>query len=115
METESQARYDDFRQCVEDAPEGTHLEAKELHGVIGEAMDQLMNGVRARGLQADNCDLAHVLETAMYDYIKQSNPDASVFPLAEGFGSCMNGPARDRVIQQTMRDHLFLASRHKTA
>lgn len=99
-----------FKRCAEDAPEGMHTEAKELNSVIGEACDNLIKELRALGLKADTCDLIYEVEAKIYDYVKQSNPDATMFAVAEGFGAAMDGPAADRVRTQAVRDRDFLRS-----
>ncbi len=83
-----------FKQCADEAPEGTFEDAKRIKSIIGDACDTLMHEVRALGLKADACDLIFEVEASMYDYIRRSNPDATVFPTAEGFGSALNGPSR---------------------
>jgi Skp family chaperone for outer membrane proteins len=101
--SESKARNDafaNFRRCCDDAPAGTYQQAKDLRQAIGDAMTALQVELVALGYKVDNCDRAHDLEAAMYAYVKASNPDATVFPTAEGFGDSMTGPARDRVIAQ---------------
>lgn len=97
-----------FKRCAEEAPEGTYEEAKSLNSLIGEAVDQLMRDVRALGLKADACDLAFEVEATIYDYVKRSNPDGTMFPVSEGFGSAMDGPARERVIAQAASNRDFL-------
>lgn len=98
-----------FRNCVSDAPEGTYDHAKQLAAILGDAMDGLMRELRAAGFHADNCDKAFRLEAAMYEYVKESNPDATVFPVSEGFGESMSlsRPVRERVIAQAERNRDF--------
>lgn len=103
-----------FKRCAEDAPEGTYEEAKRLNAIIGDAVDRLMRDLRAMGLKADACDRAFELEAAMYAYAKKSNPDATVFPVSEGFGSSMDGPERGRVLAQAASNRSFLAERFRT-
>jgi hypothetical protein len=98
----------DFRACVRNAPEGCYDDAKRLYAVIGTTCDTLMQDVRGMGLKADNCDLIFAVEAAVYNYVRQSNPNATVFPSAEGFGAALDGPARDRVLAQLARDRDFL-------
>jgi len=100
----TKAAFEDFCQCVDNAPVGTYLDAKELRTTIGDTADALMNDVRGLGLKANNCELIYAVEAAIYDYVKQSNPDSNLFALAEGFGASMDGPARERVLAQTDRD-----------
>lgn len=99
-----------FKACCDDAPSRTHEDAKELNFILGDAVDELMFKLREVGFKANNNDLAFELEAGLYAYVKASNPDKDVFPLAEGFGEAMNGPARERVIAQTIRDRDFLAN-----
>ena len=104
----SKAAFENFCQCADNAPVGTYLDAKELRSKIGDTADALMKDVRGLGLKANNCDLIYAVGVAIYDYVKQSNPDSNLFALAEGFGSSMNGPACERVLVQTNRDMLQL-------
>jgi hypothetical protein len=97
-----------FKRCAEDASEGTYEDAKSLNSTIGDAVDQLMRDLRALGLKADTCDHAYALEAAIYDYVKQSNPDASLFAVSEGFGSAVDGVAGERVLNQARQDRDFL-------
>jgi len=99
-----------FKACVDDAPEGTYEAAKDLNLAIGEAMDGLMSAIRGQGLLADNSGLAFELESAMYEYVKRSNPGSTIFPVSEGFGEAMDGPARERVIAQAIANRDFIAS-----
>lgn len=107
---DSNTALENFKRCADDAPEGMHAQAKALDAVIGEACINLMKDVRALGLKANNCDLIYEVEAAMYDYVKRSNPDATLFPLAEGFGAAMAGEARERVLVQATRDRDYLRS-----
>jgi len=99
---------DDFKRCADEAPEGCYEDAKALNAVIGEACNNFMRELRALGLKADACDLIYGVEATLYDYAKRSNPDASVFPTAEGFGSSLGGPARERVLAQAQGNRDFL-------
>lgn len=95
---------DNFKRCCDEAPEGTYEDAKWLNECIGDTCDNLMNDLRNLGLKADACDLIYKVEATIYDYVKRSNPDNSMFAVAEGFGEAMDGPARERVIAQAKRD-----------
>lgn len=99
-----------FKRCVEDAPDGTHEDAKRLDEMIGSTCDRLMRDIRSLGLKADACDLIFTVEATIYDYVKRSNPDSTLFPVAEGFGAAMAGPARERVIAQATSNLDFLRS-----
>jgi hypothetical protein len=102
--------YSAFKACAEEAPEGCYEDAKALHAVIGGAVDTLMRDIRTLGLKASGTDPAFDLEVAIYDYVRRSNPDATLFPVSEGFGSALNGPARERVLASAARDRDFLRS-----
>jgi len=56
MNNEQLKSFENFRNCVNEAPEGTYDHAKALAEIIGDAMDGLMRNLRAVGLHADNCD-----------------------------------------------------------
>lgn len=101
---------ENFKRCAQEAPAGCYDEAKRLNEVIGDTVESLMRELRGMGLKANNCDLAFGLEAAIYGYVKQSNPAATVFPVAEGFGAGLAGPARDRVLAQAQRDRDFLCA-----
>ena len=97
-----------FKRCADEAPQGMYTEARALNVVIGDACDGLMRELRALGLKADSCDLIYHVEATIYDYVKQSNPESSMFAVAEGFGAAMDGPAANRVLAQAQRDRDFL-------
>lgn len=99
-----------FKRCCEEAPDGAYESAKELNSIIGDAVDNLMNDLRLAGFKANNCDMAFELEARIYEYVKRSNPESTIFPVSEGFGSAIDGPARDRVIAQATRNVAFLKS-----
>jgi len=81
-----------FQTAAADAPEGTFEDVKALRQAIGEAVDGFMRTLRTEhGLDADSCDHAFALEVAIYRYVKVSNPDQSLFDVAEGFGQVMSG------------------------
>ena len=96
-----------LQRLARSAFEGCYEEAKAIDAAIGEACDNLMRALRALGLKASAADLAFDREAAIYDYTRRSNPDATVFPTAEGFGSGLNGPVRERVLGQAARSRDF--------
>lgn len=102
MNTTLKQDYEAFAQCADEAPEGCYESAKALHALISATMASLMESVRSHGLQVDTCDRAFELEAAIYGYVRSSNPDATVFPTAEGFGRSLNGPARERVLENAI-------------
>ncbi|RBG61917.1 hypothetical protein BRM42_01845 [Xanthomonas oryzae pv. oryzae] len=106
----SYADFDNFEACTDEAPKGTYILAKQLRQLIGDTADQLIRELRQLGLKADTCDGIRAVEVAIYQYIKDSNNDATVFPTAESFGNALGGPARERVLAQAARDMAFLAT-----
>lgn len=99
-----------FKSCADEAPKGTYEDAKRLNAVIGDTCDNLIKDIKALGLKANCCDLIFAVEATIYDYVKRSNPDAPLFPVAEGFGASMDTPARERVITQAEGNLKFLRS-----
>jgi hypothetical protein len=99
MNTET--AFQNLRACCDEAPAGTYEQAKQIRQAISDAMQ---DGLRALGLKNDNCDIAHACEAAMYEYVKRCNPNTDALIVAEGFGSAVNGPARERVIEQASRN-----------
>lgn len=97
-----------FERCADEAPRGTYEQAKRLVELIGETAQSLIGRLRECGLEANTCDGIREVEAVIYGYIKDSNPDATVFPTGEGFGESMGGPARDRVLAQTIEARDFL-------
>ncbi|KPB36953.1 hypothetical protein PsaNZ64_00380 [Pseudomonas syringae pv. actinidiae] len=98
-----------FRACVDDAPAGTYEDAKALGKTIDATCASLIQDIRALGLKADTCDLIFAVEAAIYNYVAHSNPESGLFPTAEGFGSAMSTPARERVIAGAECDRDSLA------
>jgi hypothetical protein len=98
------ASLEHFLSCVEDAPEGTFEEAKQASLLIRACVDDLVHGLRAMGMHAGGGDSIFELEALIYDFAKRSNPSATVFSSAEGFGVAMAGPARERVLAQAQSE-----------
>ncbi|UTC29357.1 hypothetical protein BAMBUS_02750 [Brevundimonas phage vB_BpoS-Bambus] len=86
--------------CAENAPEGAYEDAKALNAFFAATFDHLRGELLALGLKLDNSDKYREFEAVFYGLIKDSNPDCTTFAVSEGFGSAMDGPARDRVIAQ---------------
>lgn len=109
MNREQIKDFENFRRCAEEAPDGAYEQAKQLNQLIGDTCDRFIRELREAGLLADNCDRIFEIEVALYNYTKASNPEACVFPTAEGFGEAMEGPARNRVLKQTAENIQFFA------
>lgn len=90
--------------CASNAPAGTYEHAKQIDAFFAETYLHLRRELAALGLELDNSDKYREFESVLYGLIKASNPGASTFAVSEGFGSAMNGPARERVIAQAARD-----------
>lgn len=90
--------FDHYAACAESAPDGLYLQTKIVRALIGDAVDRLIRDARALGLRADNCDGAHALEVAIYEWLRAANPENYEFDTAEGFGAALDTEARDRVL-----------------
>ncbi|MFC4236363.1 hypothetical protein ACFOY8_14255 [Thalassospira xianhensis] len=97
-------RFRNLRRCAEDAPEGTYETAKQVHELIGDTCDRVIREIMELGLKADKLDVAFALETALYQYVLDSNKEATLFASAEGFGAAMDGPNRDRILATTKQN-----------
>lgn len=97
-----------FERCADEAPKGTYEQAKQVAELIRALTKGLIHDLRAMGLEADTCDGIREVEAVIYGYIKQSNPAGTVFPTAEGFGLSLDGPARECVLAQAVRDRDLL-------
>jgi hypothetical protein len=102
--------FSNFCNGCHEAPEGTYEDAKAVRQIISDAMDDLQAGLKAAGLKVNQSAAAHTCEAVMYQYVKQSNPDAYFLITAEGFGEACYGPARERVIEGAASDRDFLRS-----
>ena len=94
--------------CAENAPDGAYDHAKQISAFLGETFDHLRTELAAIGLKLDNSDKYREFEAVLYGLIKDSNPECYTFPVSEGFGSSMDGPARERVIAQAASSVAFL-------
>ncbi|USN14078.1 hypothetical protein KABACHOK_02420 [Brevundimonas phage vB_BpoS-Kabachok] len=94
------SQLENLEACAENAPEGAYEDAKALSAFFGETFQHLRGELLALGLMLDNSDGYREFEAVLYGLIKDSNPDCTTFAVSEGFGSAMDGPARERVIAQ---------------
>lgn len=108
VSTAERTALDNFKTCAEQSPKGTYEDCKALKNLIDDATDGLICDLHAIGFQANNCDLIYAIESAIYQYVKLSNPDSTVFPVSEGFGEAMDSPARERVLEQAAANRDFL-------
>ena len=106
------ASWSDFERCAEEAPAGTYAQAKAIAEMIESHANALIKELHALGMKADTCDGVREVEALMYGYIRDSNPDAPIFPTAEGFGQAMEGPARERVLAQAASNAAFFQQRN---
>jgi len=86
MNSEQRQQFEYFLDCVAEAPPGCYDDAKEIRELIGATVDALTTELRGKGLTASGGDPAFSLEAEIYSYIKESNPSANLFAVAEGFG-----------------------------
>lgn len=97
-----------LQRCASDAPAGTYEQASAIAGVVEGCANTLIRELRSIGMNVNVCDGIREVEAVIYGYIKNANPDAEVFPMAEGFGNAMVGEAGERVLAQAVRDRDFL-------
>ncbi len=93
--------------CAENAPQGSYETERKAVKLIGWLADELIVQARELGLKAPNCDQIREVESVVYGYLRDANPEA--FAAAEGFGAAMDTPARERVIRQAKEEVQFLA------
>lgn len=105
---ELSAQLSNLEACAENAPEGAYEDAKALNAFFADTYQHLREELKALGLGLDNSDKYREFESVLYGLIKQSNPDCYTFAVSEGFGSAMDGPARERVIAQAASNVAFL-------
>lgn len=88
---------------VEDALSATTtatlITVRSARALIGEKCEELIKEVRALKLEAPACDPIREVESVMYGYIADANPD--VFAQAERYGMTSDATARsvDRAFQ----------------
>ena len=99
-------RYELIEACAENAPEGVHEHAKELVAVIGDVADLLLRELKRAGFPICNCDGIREIEAVIYGAVLKQYYAAVAG--AEGFGEAMGTDAKDRVIEQVIRDRDFL-------
>lgn len=108
---ESNDRLTALEACAEYAPDGSFVQARAVTLFVGETSDALLQGLRALGLVAPNDDRLREVEAVVYGYIREANPDLGELRVAEGFGSAMGTPARERVLAAQRAATAFLAAR----
>jgi len=101
--------WSNFKQCADEAPDGTYEACKDIAAVVDGAAKELFDKTKLLGLKANTCDGIREVEAVIYGFIKDSNPDSPVFPTSEGFGEGLQGPARERILAQAASNRDFLA------
>jgi len=97
--------WSNFQRCAEEAPAGIYEQAKAIAKRIDDTARELFTSLRDMGMKADACDRIREVEAVIYGYVKDSNPGASVFTTAEGFGASLDDPVlRARVLAQATND-----------
>lgn len=99
-----------FETCASDAPQGTCEDAKALNAFFSDLFEFARTELAKLDLKIPNDDRYREVEAVFYGAIKSANPDSTMFPIAEGFGAAMDGPARERVLAQAVRDRDFIRS-----
>ena len=101
-------RLSNLETCAERAPDGTYQDAKDTVEAISNIANNVMHTLSAAGLKVTGDDRLRNLEVAVYEYIVALNPDR--FASAEGFGEHIQGPAGERILDNTVRDRDFLVT-----
>jgi len=60
--------------------------ASDIADMIGKTVDTIINQSRNLGIAAKGDDRARNLEVSIYEFLTESDPENSIWPLAEGFG-----------------------------
>lgn len=106
------SRLNHFQRGVEEAPEGSFIDAKAIAEVFDDAMRALHNnlatGLAAHGLKVSNCDAFREIEAVAYGMLLRANEDATIFLATEGFGEHVDGPAGRRILANAERNRDFL-------
>jgi hypothetical protein len=97
-------RLSNIERCAELAPAGTYERAKAAKAVIDEVADSIFTICKAHGFKLRGMDGYRDIEAQLYVLLADSNPDEYGLITGEGFGAAMDGPARERVLAQTVRD-----------
>lgn len=82
-----------FLECVDESPEGTFVDAKEIRETIGDIADKLLMGAKDLGLETCNCDGIFNIEVEIYGFLRAKNVDR--FLPAEGYGRAWEELDRD--------------------
>jgi hypothetical protein len=82
-----------FLVCVDNAPEGTFVDAKEIRETIGDLADRLLMAANEHDLKVCNCDGIFNLEIEVYGCLRAQNEDR--FLGAEGYGRAFDELDRD--------------------
>lgn len=97
-----------LERAAEVAPEGTYEDAKALVEFFADLHSFMRKQLAPLGIKPDNTDRYRNVEAAVYAMLKEANPDATMFVVAEGFGEHVDGPAGERVMAGAIRDRDFL-------
>lgn len=97
-----------FRAGCEDAPEGTYIPEKQVHAIIGAAMDEMISKFREMGFPVCNSDGAHAVEATIFDWVRQTQ--RGEFESLIGLGG-LDRSARAHAIDRLVRDRDFLSMR----
>lgn len=102
-------RLSNIEDCAEHAPEGTYERAKQAAAFINDSAEAIFALAKASGFKLNGTDRFRDVEALLYGVLVDSNPTEYGLITGEGFGNAMGGPAKQRVIEQTIRDRDALA------
>ncbi len=98
-----------FRNGCFDAPEGTYIPEKQVHAIIGAAMDDMIAKFREMGFPVCNSDGAHNVEAVIFDWVRKSG--RGEFESLIGLGN-LDGDAHERAVRRMASDRDFLSMRN---
>lgn len=102
-------RLGNIETCAREAPEGTYDRAKQAAEVISDCAESIIEIFQAADFKIIGNDRLRDIEAAIYGLMLHQNPEEYGLQTGEGFGAAMDGPARERVLAQTIRDRDSLA------
>lgn len=97
-------RLSNLEHCAQHAPKGAYEEAKRAVECMDEAIEGVRRTLREHGFKADGNDMCRTLESVIYWFLTESNPEKLGLITGEGFGEHLQGPAGERVMANTIRD-----------
>lgn len=96
-----------FRSGCEDAPDGTYVAEKQVAALVGDALDEMIDKLRALGFPVCTSDGVHNVEAVILGWVRSSG--AGEFDSLIGLGN-LDRFARKAAATRLAADHRFLNS-----